>query len=347
MADQPLDGRLAYTLVSIAALMGIVAGIAAAQSIIVHLMIALFLSVIGYGIYSRLARWGVPSVLAMILVILLVLGLITSLIWLVKTTIDQFGSTLLQYQDRFATWQAELKTWLHSLGIPFDDQMLDQYLNLNRGVQLFTSLLNTLGSTLSSASLVVAMVIFILMEAVQFSQKLRSAFRDPEPILAFIDKFNDAIERYFSIKTLINVGSGVFIAVWTAIFGVQFALLWGMLTFLLSYIPYFGSVIAAVPPILIAGLTSGWVTALVVALGFLLMGVLLGNYLEPRIFGQGMGISILVVFLSMLFWGWILGPIGMIFTVPLTVAIKIGLESSPRTQWVAILLADRPPYKEP
>lgn len=346
MADQTRDGRLAYTLVSLAAVIVIVAGIAAAQSIIVHLMVALFLSVISYGIYSRLERWGVPSVGAMILVILLIVGLTVSLVFLVKTTIDQFGSTLMQYQGRFSAWQADIKTWLHDLGIPFEDQMLDQYLNLNRGVQLFTSLLNALGSTLSSASLVIAMVIFILMEAAQFTDKLRSAFRNPEPIIGFIDEFNDAIERYFSIKTLINVGSGVFIAVWTAVFGVQFALLWGMLTFLLSYIPYFGSVIAAVPPILIAGLTAGWVTALVVALGFLVMGLLLGNYLEPRIFGQGMGLSILVVFLSMLFWGWILGPIGMIFTVPLTVALKIGFESSPRTRWIALLLADRPPYTE-
>jgi len=346
MTDQLRDGRLAYMLVSLAAMIVIVAGIAAAQSIIVHLMIALFLSVISYGIYSRLERWGVPSILAMILVILLILGLITSLIFLVKTTIDQFSSTLMQYQGRFSTWQADLKTWLHDLGIPFEDQMLDQYLNLTRGVQLFTSLLNTLGSTLSSASLVIAMVIFILMEAAQFTDKLRSAFRDPKPILDFIDRFNDAIERYFSIKTLINVASGLFIWIWTAIFGVQFALLWGMLTFLLSYIPYFGSVIAAVPPILIAGLTSGWVTAVMVALGFLVMGAALGNYIEPRIFGKGMGLSILVVFLSMLFWGWILGPIGMIFTVPLTVALKIGFESSPKTRWIALLLADRPPSTE-
>lgn len=342
MAQERHDGRMAYTLVSLAALIVIVAGIAAAQSIIVHLMIALFLSVISYGIYSRLERWGVPSVLAMILVILLIPGLIVSLVLLVVTTIDQFSSTLMQYQDRFSTWQADLKTWLRGLGIPFEDRMLDQYLNLNRGVQLFTSLLNTLGSTLSSASLVIAMVVFILMEAAQFTEKLRGAFRDPKPILEFIDAFNDAIERYFSIKTLINVASGLFIWIWTAIFGVQFALLWGMLTFLLSYIPYFGSVIAAVPPILIAGLTMGWVTAALVALGFLVMGAALGNYIEPRIFGQGMGLSILVVFLSMLFWGWILGPIGMIFTVPLTVALKIGFASSPRTRWIALLLADRP-----
>ncbi len=343
MADQTRDGRLAYTLVSLAAIIVIVAGIAAAQSIIVHLMVALFLSVISYGVYSRLARWGVPSPLAMILVILLVIGLLVSLIFLVKTTIDQFGSTLMQYQDRFSAWQADLKAWLNELGVPLQDQTLDQYLDLNRGVQLFTSLLNTLGSTLSSASLVIAMVIFILMEAAQFTRKLRSAFRDPEPILDFIDNFNDAIERYFSIKTLINVASGIFIAIWTAVFGVQFALLWGMLTFLLSYIPYFGTVIAAVPPILIAGLTASWLTAAIVALGFLVMGILLGNYLEPRIFGQGMGLSILVVFVSMLFWGWILGLVGMIFTVPLTVALKLGLESSPRTRWIALLLADRPP----
>ena len=132
--------------------------------------------------------------------------------------------------------------------------------------------------------------------------------------------------------------TGVAVGIWVALVGVDFALLWGLLAFVLNYIPNFGSLVAAVPAILLAWVQLGPAAALLVALGYLVVNITMGSVLEPRIMGQGLGLSTLVVFLSLLAWGWILGTVGMFLAVPLTVALRIVLESNPSTRWIAVLM---------
>ena len=115
-------------------------------------------------------------------------------------------------------------------------------------------------------------------------------------------------------------------------------MLWGLLAFLLNYVPNIGSVIAAVPAVLFAAVQLGPGAALWAAAGYLVMNVAVGSILEPRFMGRGLGLSALVVFLSLVFWGWVLGPVGMFLSVPLTMMIKIALDSHPDTHWIAVLL---------
>ncbi|MDP7389373.1 MAG: AI-2E family transporter, partial [Pseudomonadales bacterium] len=127
------------------------------------------------------------------------------------------------------------------------------------------------------------------------------------------------------------------------VLGVDFPLLWGLLAMLLNFIPTIGSIIAAVPPGMLAIVQAGPGTAVAVAFGFIMINMVMGNVLEPRFMGRGLGLSTLVVFLSLVLWGWLLGPIGMLLSVPLTMTAKIALEANPQTSWIAYLLGPPEP----
>jgi predicted PurR-regulated permease PerM len=140
------------------------------------------------------------------------------------------------------------------------------------------------------------------------------------------------------IKTLISVVTGIIITIFLKIVGVHYAVLWGLVAFLLNFIPSIGSIIAAVPAILMALVQFNFGTALIVAVGYVVVNILIGSIIEPRVLGRGLGLSPLIVFLSLIFWGWLLGPVGMLLSIPLTIMIKIALDTQPNTKWIATLL---------
>ena len=168
---------------------------------------------------------------------------------------------------------------------------------------------------------------------------MRFAFGSVEAERRF-GKIITEMRRYLVIKTLISLITGTFITLWLWILGVDFALLWGFCAFVLNYIPNLGSIIAAVPTTLLAVLQLGFGYALLVALGYLVVNVALGNFVEPLWMGRRLGLSALVVLLSLVFWGWVWGPVGMLLSVPLTMVVKIMLENSEDLKWVAVLLGD-------
>jgi len=141
------------------------------------------------------------------------------------------------------------------------------------------------------------------------------------------------------IKSLTSLITGVVVTAWLFFLGVDFAVLWGSIAFFMNFVPFVGSIIAAVPVVFLAFLDAGVQDALLVAAGFLAINLVVGNLIEPRFMGRGLGLSTLVVFLSLLFWGWVFGPVGMFLSVPLTMLVKIALESDPRSRWIAILLS--------
>ena len=118
----------------------------------------------------------------------------------------------------------------------------------------------------------------------------------------------------------------------------DYPLLWAVLAFALNYIPTVGSIIALIPPVLLSIVQLGFVEAIIILIGYVVINTIMGNILEPKFMGKGLGLSTLVVFLSLIFWGWVLGPIGMLLSVPLTITIKIALDSADETRWLAILL---------
>ncbi|MFQ5519051.1 MAG: AI-2E family transporter [Mariprofundus sp.] len=132
--------------------------------------------------------------------------------------------------------------------------------------------------------------------------------------------------------------TGIFISIWLAVIGVDYPLLWGLVAFLFNFVPNIGSIIAAVPAVLLALIQLGSGEALMAGVGYVIANVVMGNVVEPKFMGKGVGLSTLVVFLSLVFWGWVLGPVGMLLSVPLTMIVKLALESRADTQWLAVLL---------
>ena len=150
--------------------------------------------------------------------------------------------------------------------------------------------------------------------------------------------FVDHIQRYVVIKTIISMTTGILVGIWMIILGVEFPVLWGFLAFLLNYVPSLGVVIAAIPAVLFAAIQLGPGHAALVAVGYLAINFIIGTAIEPKIVGKGIGLSTLVVFLSLIFWGTLLGLIGAVLCIPITMTLKFLLEINEDTRWMGVWL---------
>jgi predicted PurR-regulated permease PerM len=148
----------------------------------------------------------------------------------------------------------------------------------------------------------------------------------------------EGVNRYFALKTVFSLITGITVWLWLAVLGVDFAATWGMIAFFLNFVPNIGSIIAAIPAVLLALIQLGVPSALLACLGYALVNIVVGNILEPKFMGRGLGLSTLVVFISLVFWGWVLGPIGMLLSIPLTMIVKIALATDEDTRWISTLL---------
>ena len=197
----------------------------------------------------------------------------------------------------------------------------------------------------SSLLIISFIVIFMLFEAATFRAKVRMAFTADDAGERFFRVMHE-IQHYIGIKTVVSSATGLLIGVWVGALGVDFAIFWGLVAFVLNFIPNLGSIIAAVPATLLAMVQIGVGRGLLVAFGYLVVNMVIGNLIEPHLMGRRLGLSTLVVVLSLVFWGWVWGPIGMLLAVPLTMVLKIMLENTEEFRWVAVLLsgsrAERP-----
>jgi predicted PurR-regulated permease PerM len=224
----------------------------------------------------------------------------------------------------------------------------DDVADPGQAFQLAGRLLSSLAGFLSSFALVFLTMIFIMMEAAGFPAKVRAAFGGHPTRLAEFSHVLTQIYHYLMIKSAISLATGLILGFWVWILGVDFPVLWGLLAFLLNYIPNIGSIMAAVPPALVALIQpDGGVTlVLLVIAGYATVNIALGNFIEPSLMGQRLGLSTLVVFVSLVFWGWVLGPVGMLLSVPLTMVFKIFLQNSEELRWLAVLLDKSPTGSE-
>ncbi|MDU5320544.1 MAG: AI-2E family transporter [Escherichia coli] len=176
--------------------------------------------------------------------------------------------------------------------------------------------------------------------------KMRFALNNPQIHIAGLHRALKGVSHYLALKTLLSLWTGVIVWLGLELMGVQFALMWAVLAFLLNYVPNIGAVISAVPPMIQVLLFNGIYECILVGALFLVVHMALflvvhmviGNILEPRMMGHRLGMSTMVVFLSLLIWGWLLGPVGMLLSVPLTSVCKIWMETTKGGSKLAILL---------
>ncbi len=326
-------------ILTLAALIIIIAGIKTAQALLVPFLLAFFISIICAGPFHWLQQHKVPAPLALLLVIVTVMfgGLVV--LTLIGTSVSDFTNELPVYQEKLRVQTLVLFDWLEKVGVKLSKEVLLEHFNPGKIMQSAASMIAKAGGALTNSFLILLTVIFILFEAAGMPNKLRAALPDAESSLASFEKFITGVRQYLAIKTLVSFATGLIVTSGLFLLGLDYAPLWGMIAFLLNYVPNIGSIIAAVPAILLAVVQLGPTYSLLVAILYLATNIIMGNAVEPRLMGQKLGLSTLVIFVSLVFWGWVLGPVGMLLSVPLTMVVKIALEVNESTRWMAILLS--------
>ncbi|MFT5085336.1 MAG: AI-2 transport protein TqsA [Lentisphaeria bacterium] len=315
----------------------VVAGMRAAESLLVPFLLSLFIAVICTPPLIGLKKRGIPNALAMLIVISTIVICGGGVGLIVGSSIVDFRQDLPEYQIRLTALTANVFTYLESMGLSTNLSQLKESFNPSAALSMAGNTLAQIGNMMTNAFLIFLTVVFILAEEVGFTEKLK-VFKNSDKTLKAIALFSSGVNQYMAIKTLMSLLTGFLILVWLWILGVDYFILWGLLAFLLNFVPTLGSIIAAVPAVLLALVQLGVGDAMLVGAGFLAVNFVVGNVLEPRVLGRGLNLSALVVFLSLVFWGWVLGPIGMLLSIPLTMTVKIAFESSEETRWVGIIL---------
>lgn len=323
----------------------ILAGVRIAAEIIVPFVLAIFIAVILNPVIQYMVRLRVPRALAIFTLISLIIFFVVVLLAYLGTTLNDLARTLPRYRTSLVIPLQTIEPWLQRAGIKVSVEQLIKYIDPNSAMTFISTLLTQLSSAMTSIFLLLLTVVFMLLEAPQLPTKLQYTLSRPSAGMAAMQRAIDSVSHYLVLKTAISLLTGLIVWIMLLMLGVQFSFIWGLLALALNFIPNIGSVLAAIPAILQVLVFHGVYDALTVLAGYMVINLVIGNILEPRMMGRGLGLSTLVVFMSLIFWGWLLGAVGMLLSVPLTIVVKIALEQSEGGKRIAMLLNDVPNYK--
>ncbi len=325
--------------VGVAAVVVILYGMQMAKVILVPFLIAVFLALISVRPMLWLQSKRVPSFPAALLIVSAILLIFAVLGAILGGSIADFTAALPGYQAQLDVIVAGVVDFVvKHLNGDESIESLGDMIDPGWAMGLVATILNSLRGVLTNTFLIVFTMIFMVLEVSSVGTKVSAAFGRSAESMERPREFLHNLGRYLGIKTLVSTATGICAGVLTWSIGVDFPLLWAMLAFLLNYIPTIGSIIAAVPAVLLALVQLGPGAAGATAIGFAGINVVFGNVVEPRLMGYGVGLSPLIVFVGLVFWGWVFGPVGMLLSVPLTMTLKLILESDEDTRWIAILI---------
>jgi predicted PurR-regulated permease PerM len=330
-ADEP-------ALVNLAALIIIFAGVIFAKSIVTPFLLALFISIICVQPISWLEKKRVPRRLALFIVILGLLLLFSGFSFLIGGTISSFTGNLQKYNSALTDIGNTFIQYLNDKGLNIPVDQISNLIHPEKILQYTATAMTALLNMMGTLFIIFLIILFTLTEYWSFSVKAKAILSESGGSISYFSTILQNIRHYLAIKTLLSLSIGVLIYVALQIIGVEYPLLWALIGGLMNYIPNLGSIISTIPTVLFALIQLGLGGALWTLFATMVIHNALGNFIEPRVMGRGLGLSTLVVFVSLLFWGFILGPVGMFLSVPLTMTIKIILEQNEKTQWLAILL---------
>lgn len=326
------------TVFYLAATVVVVSGVMYASDIVTQFLMAVFVAIIASKPVAYLEKKGVPSGLSVGIVLILIISLTSTFGGLIGASVARFTANLDQYNETVTDALHGLFSYMDSIGVNVSKEALMKTADPGTIMNLTANLLNSLGSLMGNMAMILLIVAFMLAESSSYGIKLKAILQRPESSMKGISSAMDQINQYLGIKTMTSLATGFIIGIGLWIVGVDFPFMWGLIAFLMNYIPNIGSVIAAVPALFMAFISQGFGGMMWTGLIFMVVNIVIGSVIEPKIMGKGLGISTLVVLLSLIFWGWILGTVGMFLSIPLTLAAKIAFESSENTKWVAVLL---------
>ncbi len=317
----------------------IIAGMMMAESFITLMLLAVFISIIGVHPVAWLDKKKVPHWLSVIIVLLGFLIIISGLSGIIGSSVSSFTAHLGKYESRLDGILVSINQEFSHYGINLSTDRLTKMFDPAKILDFTASTLGQLGNVMSNTALIFFIVLFILLEMNSIALKAK-IFRATasEKSLTNLSRIEKSVRHYLVIKTFVSLLTGVLITFFLWIIGVEYAVLWGLIAFMLNYIPNIGSIIAAIPAVLFAWIQLGFGPAVWALIAFAGVNLFIGYLVEPRVMGKGMGLSTLVVFLSLIVWGYVLGIVGMFLSVPLTMTLKIILEYNESTRPLAAWL---------
>lgn len=330
----------------IAASVIIIAGIKIGAPIINPVLMAIFFAVIIYHPIDWLKKKGVNGVLAISIVVFGLLIVLVGMGGAVTKSVIQFSQNLPFYKNELHEITKSSLNLLNGYGLNLSTDTVTKNLNAGSALGYASKFLTGVGGLLGQITLLVLVVAFILGETNSFPIKLKAILKDPDASLGNITIISKNIRYYLGVKTLTGLIGGTSVAILLYIMKIEYAIIWGILVLLMRYIPNIGSIIAAIPIMLFVLIQDGLIGVLYVGPIYGVINFIIGQIIEPKFLAKGMNLSTLAVFLSLVFWGWILGDIGMLLAVPITMGMKISLETRDNSKWMAIILGSEQSAKD-
>jgi predicted PurR-regulated permease PerM len=301
------------------------------------ILIGLLFAIVLTPLYHWLQRKGVPSWLAMLIMVIILVGGGVGFIWLLLVSLKQLAGSIETYQSLLAERLAPLQEWLASIGVDLSGLQMEDLFDAEQVIAWVTSSLVTLAGAGATALFILAVIFFTLIEASELGARLQASLGPNHPVAVRTREFTHLAVKYIGLRAYINVLVGVAVTVLMLVLGIDFALLWGVLTFFLGFIPYIGIFISTALPTVLAFIEYGLGRAIWVIIGVTIINVSTENLVAPKIVGKGLRLSPLVVFLAFFFWSWVFGAVGMFLSMPLTILVIFVLQSYDETRWLADL----------
>ena len=318
----------------------IIAGVKMASQVVVILFLAIFISSIFSTLLKVLQKKHIPRLFSYFIILLIVSGIGVMLAYVINISLNDFLTNLPTYEEKLKNTILNLLHFAQDSGIQIDKAKIMGALNFNSFFGFTTNIIGSIGTFLSKFLLVVIGVAFILAESKSFQTKLRVIFRNNAKKLEHFNLFSFNIQKYFVVKSFTSFLTGFIITIVLTLFGVDYPVLWGVIAMLFNFVPVVGSIIASIPAVLLTFMNLDINTTIWVIVLYVIINISISNILEPKLMGKELGLSPLVIFFSLIFWGYILGIVGMFLAVPITMTLKISFDSNTSTHWLGILMSD-------
>ena len=326
------------TILTLSGLIIIFAGLKVADKIIIPFFLSMFISLISFPLLTFFKSKNINNPASVTLVLITIMTVSLSIAALIGTSLNSFRKSLPDYKEKIYGEIDKVLILAEKYDINISSEILYDYVDPTFIMQSVANTISAFGNVLTNYFLILFIVMFTLLEAAGFSNKLKMAFNNTDQSIATFHRFSENMNKYLTIKTFISMITGLLVYISLSLINLDHAIMWGLIAFFLNYIPNIGSIIASIPAIIIALIQLNFYYALLVALIYLVINVVMGSIIEPRYLGKELGLSTLIIFLSLVFWGWLLGPVGMLLSVPLTMVVKIWLESNDDSKWIAVMI---------
>jgi len=331
------ETKIGYYFVVMASVIIVLAGIKNASEIIVPFLLSLFLAIILLPAYNFFNKKGLPEGLSLFFVISIFILFISLVAQLIGSSIHDFNSNIDFYSEQLTVYYHSFVVIASKIGIEISIAELSSMINSKQIMSFASQIMQSVGSMFTNGFVVLLTIIFMLLESSNFKSKIVYATENSGAV-SHIEKISSQIKEYMVLKAIISLFTGLIVWIALLMIGTDYAFLWAVIAFLFNFIPNIGSIIAAVPAVLLTLVQLGSLSSIIVATLYVAINVIIGSVIEPKVMGKGLGLSTLVVFLSLIFWGWLLGIVGMLLSIPLTIMIKIILDDNENTRWISVLL---------